>query len=220
MKEITEYIKQKYNPISIIIYGSYSDGTNNETSDFVYTGRSNNIINFFKEGIKYIYAFGFKISYDITLTNKLELIGRLIDATPFDEGITKELILSNDLSNFLANHFDNISQYGFEKFVIESKYQKEQESADLLLDNLTSMELPLDWTNLYDEDERTQGVFVESISDGLIKCLNVLGKVDIEYISKITGYSLKEVIIDLGNTIYQNPLYWEECFYKGYETAD
>ena len=192
----------------------------NEANDFVYTGRSKNIIDFFKEGIKYIYAFGFKITYDIMTVNKLDLIGKLIDATPFDEEITKELILSSDLKNFLVQNFDNISQYGFEKFVIESKYQKEQESADILLDNLTSMELPLDWTNVYDEDERTQGVFVESISDGLIKCLNVLGRVDIEYISKITGYSLKEVIIDLGSTIYQNPLYWEECFYKGYETAD
>lgn len=34
MTEIIEYIKQKYNPISIILYGSYSDGTNNLYSDF------------------------------------------------------------------------------------------------------------------------------------------------------------------------------------------
>jgi len=34
MNEIIEYIKQKYKPISVIIYGSYSDGTNNENSDF------------------------------------------------------------------------------------------------------------------------------------------------------------------------------------------
>ena len=34
MEEIIEYINQKYNPISIIIYGSYANGTNNLNSDF------------------------------------------------------------------------------------------------------------------------------------------------------------------------------------------
>ncbi|MBR4055009.1 MAG: nucleotidyltransferase domain-containing protein [Clostridia bacterium] len=34
MEQIIEYIKQKYNPLSIILYGSYADGTNNMSSDF------------------------------------------------------------------------------------------------------------------------------------------------------------------------------------------
>ncbi|MBR5774458.1 MAG: nucleotidyltransferase domain-containing protein, partial [Clostridia bacterium] len=34
MEQIIEYINQKYNPISIILYGSYADGTNNLNSDF------------------------------------------------------------------------------------------------------------------------------------------------------------------------------------------
>lgn len=34
---------------------------------------------------------------------------------------------------------------------------------------VTSMDLPLDWENIYDTDERTAGVFADSISDGLIK---------------------------------------------------
>lgn len=34
MEQIIEYIKQKYNPISIILYGSYANGTNNLNSDF------------------------------------------------------------------------------------------------------------------------------------------------------------------------------------------
>lgn len=34
MDYIIEYIKQKYEPLSIIVYGSYADGTNNEHSDF------------------------------------------------------------------------------------------------------------------------------------------------------------------------------------------
>lgn len=34
MEQIIEYIKQKYNPLSIILYGSYADGSNNMNSDF------------------------------------------------------------------------------------------------------------------------------------------------------------------------------------------
>ena len=34
MEQIIEYIKQNYNPISIILYGSYANGTNNLNSDF------------------------------------------------------------------------------------------------------------------------------------------------------------------------------------------
>ena len=34
LEKIIEYIKRNYNPISIILYGSYADGTNNLNSDF------------------------------------------------------------------------------------------------------------------------------------------------------------------------------------------
>lgn len=34
MNKIIEYIKQTYDPVSVIVYGSYADGTNNLNSDF------------------------------------------------------------------------------------------------------------------------------------------------------------------------------------------
>ena len=34
MERILEYLKNTYNPISILLYGSFADGTNDETSDF------------------------------------------------------------------------------------------------------------------------------------------------------------------------------------------
>jgi len=34
MTELMEYIKARYDPLSIIVYGSYADGSNNENSDF------------------------------------------------------------------------------------------------------------------------------------------------------------------------------------------
>ena len=42
MEKIIEYIKQKYNPLSIILYGSYANGTNNLNSDFDSLVISNN----------------------------------------------------------------------------------------------------------------------------------------------------------------------------------
>lgn len=34
MERVIKYIKDKYNPLCIILYGSYADGTNNLNSDF------------------------------------------------------------------------------------------------------------------------------------------------------------------------------------------
>ena len=34
MNEIIEYIKRNYAPLSLIVYGSYADGSNNQNSDF------------------------------------------------------------------------------------------------------------------------------------------------------------------------------------------
>ncbi|MCL2662749.1 MAG: SNF2-related protein [Oscillospiraceae bacterium] len=85
---------------------------------------------------------------------------------------------------------------------------------------VTCMDLPMDWNNLYADDERTAGIHAESISDGLILSLTNLGAVDIEYIAKVSKYSYKEVISTLKGSIFQNPARWDECFYKGWETSD
>lgn len=34
MEQIIQYLKQSYNPLTIILYGSYANGTNNQNSDF------------------------------------------------------------------------------------------------------------------------------------------------------------------------------------------
>lgn len=85
---------------------------------------------------------------------------------------------------------------------------------------VTCMDLPLDWENAFASDVRTQGVHTESIPDALIMSLNTLGKVDVEYISSVTGADYKTVISTLKGSIYQNPLTWNECFYRGWETAE
>jgi len=102
----------------------------------------------------------------------------------------------------------------------EKKRLEEQKKRDAQIEEIKSMDLPLDWENLFDGDARTQGVHVERVSDALIMSLSQLGKVDIEYIASITDKSYKTVITALQGSIYQNPEKWEECFYKGWETAE
>ena len=104
----------------------------------------------------------------------------------------------------------------------EKKRKKEEEERRRQehIEQVTSMDLPLDWNNVFNSDERTQGVHTDSIPDALILSLTTLGQVDIEYISSITGADYKSVIGTLRGSIYQNPEKWEECFYKGWETAD
>lgn len=102
----------------------------------------------------------------------------------------------------------------------EQKEREEKERHDAHVREVTCMDLPLDWNNLFDNDIRVQGVHADSIPDALILCLNTLGKVDIEYISSVTGEECKTVILALKGSIYQNPETWNECFYLGWETAD
>ncbi len=85
---------------------------------------------------------------------------------------------------------------------------------------ITSMDLPADFENLYTLDQRVTELHTESIGDALILSLSNLGRVDIEYISAITGEDYKTVISALKGSIYQNPEAWDECFYKGWEDAE
>ena len=102
----------------------------------------------------------------------------------------------------------------------ERRKIEEQEKRQAHINEVTCMELPLDWDNVFDSDGRTQGVHTDSISDALVLCLSELGRVDIEYISAITGADYKTVIGALKGSIYQNPETWNECFYRGWETSD
>lgn len=105
-----------------------------------------------------------------------------------------------------------------EKREREAREAKERKEAHIR--EVTSMDLPLDWENVFNQDVRTEGVHADSISDGLMYSLSNLGRVDIEYISSITGEDYKTIICALKGSIYQNPETWGECFYKGWETSE
>ena len=81
-------------------------------------------------------------------------------------------------------------------------------------------ELSMDWDDVFSSTAASPDMHAESVGDGLVLSLSNLGRVDIEYISEVTGKDFKTVISGLKGSIYQNPEKWEECFYKGFETAE
>ncbi|SCX94561.1 Helicase conserved C-terminal domain-containing protein [Lachnospiraceae bacterium XBB2008] len=83
-----------------------------------------------------------------------------------------------------------------------------------------SVDLSMDWDNVFDQEVSDAGVHADSIPDALILSLTTLGKVDIEYMASVTGEDCKTVINALKGAIFQNPDTWDECIYKGWETAD
>ena len=102
----------------------------------------------------------------------------------------------------------------------ERKGRETENAREAHVQEVTSMDLPMDWENVFNGDKRAQGIHAESIPDGLILSLSNLGRVDIEYIASVTGEDCKTVITTLQGSIYQNPDTWGECFYKGWETAE
>ena len=136
-----------------------------------------------------------------------------------------ESISSADLQNMIDTLFHKKAEL-IQKETLEKKKREEEEQRlreeekEQHIFEVTNMDLPLSWENVFYEDDRAKGIHFDSVPDALIKCLNTLGKVDIEYISAITGESCKSVISALKGSIYQNPDTWGECFYKGWETAD
>lgn len=102
----------------------------------------------------------------------------------------------------------------------EAAERKERERKEEHAKEVTCMDLPVDWVNVFDGDDRTIGVHADSSADGLILSLSNLGRVDIEYIASITDKDYKTVIADLKGAIFQDPETWDECFYKGWEVAD
>lgn len=103
---------------------------------------------------------------------------------------------------------------------LEEEKRRKREQRAQEVQRITSMELPLDWENLFHADQRVEGVHAESAGDALLFSLNGLGRVDIEYMAEITGLDPKSIVIELKGAILQNPETWGECWYKGWETRE
>lgn len=144
---------------------------------------------------------------------------------PFTKILKSEYTYENILeyiSIFMSAKFPNkrIDDFIKELNTIKINIEEEKKRREKEIEDITSMTLSLDWNNVFDDSPITEGVHVESISDALISSLNTLGCVDIEYIAKVSSSTLHEVIYKLKGSIYQDPRKWNECFYKGWVTAD
>ncbi|MBQ7562359.1 MAG: DEAD/DEAH box helicase family protein [Lachnospiraceae bacterium] len=74
--------------------------------------------------------------------------------------------------------------------------------------------------NERESEENDDNSIIYSVTEGLEKCLNDKGKVDIEYISLITGRDKDNVIDILKGRIYQNPDTWNQNKYEGWEIKE
>lgn len=192
--------------------------------------------------------FKYKEYYDLALEQgnpelKLERGNELIKAKKYEEGV--QLLLDcyeagfEDCLNIIPIHVMLGGKLSYETLeriylIVDNQYKKEQEKElkrreiarkqkeeeEKRIEEITSMEIPLDWNNAFDDSDVVKGVYAQTPADALILSLNELGYVDVEYISKITNMSLKDVILDLKGSIYQDPERWEECFYKGWVLSD
>ena len=154
----------------------------------------------------------------LSLFDLLELAGNIDSKYSSDE--IEEVIGKLRAAKRTAEKHEENERRRREKEEAERKAREEKERKEAHVREVTCMDLPLDWSNIFNSDVRTQGVHTESIPDALIMSLSTLGKVDIEYISSVTGADYKTVISTLKGSIYQNPLTWNECFYQGWETSE
>lgn len=86
-----------------------------------------------------------------------------------------------------------------------------------------TIELSMDFNEiLKDEniDSSIDDIHVDNAGDGLLYSLKNYGRVDIEYISKISGLSLEAVIERLKGAIFQDPKEFMGIYYKGFKTSE
>ena len=157
-------------------------------------------------------------SAQLSLFDILRLAGNIESQYSSDE--IEEVIGKLRAAKRIAEKHEENERRRREKEEAERKAREEKERKDAHVREVTCMDLPLDWENAFNQDVRSQGIHADSISDGLIYSLSNLGRVDIEYISSITGEDYKTIICALKGSIYQNPETWGECFYKGWETSE
>ena len=110
------------------------------------------------------------------------------------------------------NNYDDLLNQNEKDDEVESKKDE--------MNDPFGMDMEMDFSNIFNNNPEVQDLDATTASDGLILSLTNLGCVDIEYISKITNKTMEDVISDLKGSIFQNPLTWDEIFYKGWETKE
>ena len=197
-------------PNALMTYIAFYFDEYDADNNVVFTNSNSNIINFISRGLNKMKKIGFKFVIDNRKSDYSHVIRTILNYDDLDDKFVTKL--SNNFKKLEMMNWNTFHKAMEDEFTIDVENER--------IEEITSMELPEDWLNVFTNSEVTKGIHVDTAADGLILSLNNLGRVDIEYISEITGLSCKEVILDLKGAIFQNPSKWEECFYKGWETAD
>ena len=148
---------------------------------------------------------------------------------------TKDEIIENytteQFNNEIQNKIQTLNER-YDKFVSKNGYINDKTNISLFRNDisfplLTSIEKEVNGkfekTDIFYKPtiKIKSEIQIENAEDCLKVCLNDLGRVDIEYMSKLYNKSKDEVIEELGNKIFQDPiLYNKDNIYIGYVTAD
>nr|WP_317360163.1 DUF4314 domain-containing protein [uncultured Tyzzerella sp.] len=148
---------------------------------------------------------------------------------------TKEETIQNYTTEQFNNEMQNkiqILNEKYDKFVAKNGYINDKANISVFRNDinyplLTSIEKEVNGkfekTDIFYKPtiKIKSEVKIENAEDSLKVCLNDLGRVDIEYMSKLYNKSKDEVIEELGNKIFQDPiLYNKDNIYLGYVVAD
>lgn len=177
----------------------------------VWTENNGNIMRFFHEGTNLLRNFGVKIKLDIEPDERKKILRMLVNRHKPEEMYTLRE---------MCERFEMLESCDWGAFLRKVKEGIEERAENYHIAQVTCMDLPMDWENVFADSPLTKGVVAERIPDALVLSVVNLGRVDIEYIAEITHESCKNVIEALQGAIYQNPDAWNECFYKGWETAE
>lgn len=177
----------------------------------VWTKSKTNIKRFFMSGIGEFCSYGGKITMNICNDGIQKIVHMMTDASTQTDGV---------LRSRLCENFRLLEEMNWLEYCRECKIKIAAEKEDARIAEVIKMNLPPDWSNSFLNGKTAAGISVQNAADGLNLSLSNLGKVDIEYISLITGMGVKNVINELRGSIYQNPDKWSECFYIGWETAE
>nr|WP_317358752.1 DUF4314 domain-containing protein [uncultured Tyzzerella sp.] len=148
---------------------------------------------------------------------------------------TKDEIIENytteQFNNEIQNKIQTLNER-YDKFVSKNGYINNKTNISLFRNDisfplLTSIEKEVNGkfekTDIFYKPtiKIKSEIEIENAEDCLKVCLNDLGRVDIEYMSKLYNKSKDEVIEELGDKIFQDPiLYNKDNIYIGYVTAD
>ena len=145
----------------------------------------------------------------------------MLDTKALLKGTIKNLKLEDATSEEIQSFIDLLAKKKEAVYKVEEEKRIAKEKEEKEIQALTDMEIPIDFENAFSNDSESD-IVCENSADGLIHSLNNLGRVDIEYISKISNKTMQEVINDLKGYIFLDPAKWDgdKLFYKGWVTKE